>query len=86
MCTLRAAPLSPLAAAAPVPPQPVAGICLAQRRQGDRRRYGEGRGVALGVAARVAVAVAVAVMVGVGAPPDGAPRSGVKLSSVTYHA
>jgi hypothetical protein len=42
--------------------------------------------VALGVAARVAVAVAVAVMVGVGAPPDGAPRSGVKLSSVTYHA
>jgi len=44
MCTLRAAPLSPLAAAAPVPPQPVAGICLAQRRQGDRRRYGEGRG------------------------------------------
>ena len=40
MCTLRAALL---AAAAPVP-QPVAGIRLAQSRQGDRRRCGEGRG------------------------------------------
>jgi hypothetical protein len=51
---------------------------------GVRVAVGEGVAVEEGVGVRVAVGEGVAV--GVGAPPDGAPRSSVMLSSVAWIA